>query len=269
MKIILPFRGEFGMKLMRHVPQVNAISACSRREKIVCCEPGEEAFYPSAMKFEICDKNDDDMRRESYGKDSGYISKYMMYLKKKYPKAEFVKTNKDMPCEYFIPKPYVTYDIKNDVVICPRKRNYGAEKNWKHWVETSKRLQSEGLNVFAAGAADSSYDVPCSKAWEYDRCLDATIDAIGNSKLVLATDAGIAHLAVQCGKPLIMISYKNGIVSPGPVRDKNGKVVKKDYWPIMLHRFKAENHTGSDIKVVHDSWDDVDKVIEEVLSRCL
>ena len=130
MKIILPFRGEFGMKLMRHVPQVNAITG----DKIVCCEPGEEAFYPSASSYEICDKNNDDNRRESYQKDSDFISNYTNKLRKKYGDGpKFIKTDQDMPCKYFIPKPYVDFGIKTDIVVCPRKRKYGAEKNWKHW----------------------------------------------------------------------------------------------------------------------------------------
>ena len=260
MKIILPFRGEFGMKLMRHVPQVNAITG----DKIVCCEPGEEAFYPSASSYEICDKNNDDNRRESYQKDSDFISNYTNKLRKKYGDGpKFIKTDQDMPCKYFIPKPYVDFGIKTDIVVCPRKRKYGAEKNWKHWPAFVKAMGDH--KIFAAGAPDSSYAVDCPKAWDYPRHLDSTLEAINSCKLVVATDNGIAHLAVQCGKPLLMISYKEGLVAPGPVKRADGRIAKKQYWPIKIERFHKENHTGSNIRVLHHSWGDLDLVIREAV----
>lgn len=262
MNLILPFRGEFGMKLMRHVPQVNAIPG----EKIVCCEPGEEALYPSASQFEICAKNDDDKRRESYDKDKSFVDNYTKQLRKKYGKeVKFIKTDQKMPCKYFIPKPYVEFGIKTDIVVCPRKREYGAEKNWKHWPAFVKRLPE--YQVFAAGAPDSSYDVDCPKAWDYPRCLDATLEAINSCKLVVATDNGIAHLAVQCGKPLLMITHKEGLVAPGPVRRGDGKIVRKQYFPVKIERFHKENHTGSRIHVLHHGWENLELVIEETLHK--
>lgn len=238
MRTIPVCRSEFGLKLFYHVPQVHTL--CLSEPCIVEIEQGEEALYPAAAEWRIVERGCDNDRP---GRP------------------------KDLECEptRFVPEPYVSYGISPDIVVCPRKREYGSQKNWPHWARLTSMLRIRGAQVFAGGAPDSSDDVPCALAWERPRFLDATIEAIRSAKLVIATDAGLAHLAILCGAPLLLITYE-GLVAPGPVVNSSGKKVWGQYWkagwspPETVDRFAEGNHTGSPVWRIDDAWDDPYKV---------
>lgn len=227
--VVPVFRGEFGLKLRFHVPYVYALGAVP----VVEIEEGEEALYPLAREWRIVPRAKDDSRHGGPGR---------LY-----------------PIQRFQPEPHVSQKIKADVVICPRKRAYGAEKNWPHW-DTLTDLP----NAFAAGAPDSSYDLSIPRAWDFWRFLDASIEAMRSCRLVIATDAGLAHLAVLCGAPLLLITYR-GLVAPGPVIDSGGHVVRSEYWPVKLQDYYLEaNHLNAPIETI-DGWE----YPERVRSRAL
>lgn len=224
-------RAEFGLLVRYHVPWVHGI----RGPKVVEIEEGNEALYPSADRWEIVARGSDDERRgmQKWRRPPG-------------PEARFV------------PEPYVRQDVRADVVICPRKRGYGSDKNWPHW-HRFERLPG----VFAAGAPDSSYDVQCPRAWDHARFLDASIEALRSARLCIATDAGLAHLAVLCGTPLLLITYR-GLVAPGPVRDADGRVMQPAYWPVRMEEYyHRANHTRSLIETV-DGWEYPERVVRRV-----
>lgn len=232
------YDGEFGWKIMRHVPQ--AMTLCLREPTVVEIEEGEEALYPAAEAWIVKPRDKPDIERHVRPAD----------------------LNVDLT--RFVPHPYREQDVSCDIVVCPRKREYGSEKNWPHWVRLTSMLRIQGANVFAGGAPDSSYDVPCHLAWEHHRFLDATIEAMLSARLVIATDAGLAHLAVLCGRPLLLITY-DGLVAPGPVRSKRGRKVRAQYWEAGTGpstdgcRFEAANHRGVEITKL-SAWDDPYKV---------
>lgn len=259
MKIVAPCRGEFGLKLRYHVPAVHALTG----PKVVCMEPGEECLYPSADQRITVERVHDDLRRGTHPRnDRGKVGHLKARLLRENQGASWVVTRKGMPEARFIPEPHLpTKDgIDCRVVICPRKRAYGADKNWPHW----KALESLP-GVFAAGAPDSSDEVGCPKAWDYTRFLDASVEAMLSADLVIATDAGLAHLAVLCGRPLLLITYK-GRVAPGAVRDPQGNVMQPEYWPVRLEEYyRQANHTGSPIIPV-DGWEHPDEVVKQAMS---
>jgi hypothetical protein len=163
-----------------------------------------------------------------------------------------------MPEARFLPAPHVPQGIRARVVICPRERRYGSAKNWPHW-----HMFEDLPGVFAAGAPDSSYDVQCPRAWDYARFLDASVEAMRGARLVVATDAGLAHLAVLCGAPLLIITHR-GLVAPGPVLDPSGRAMQSAYWPVRLDEYYlSANHTGSPIETV-DGWERPERVLERV-----
>lgn len=261
-RVVLPFRGEFGIKLMRHVPVVHAMSG----KKIVCCEPGEDALYPSAAQVIYCSRKKDAERRDQYSKDAEYVEDMKHKMAEMFPRASLVMTDVGMPKAYFKPKPRKfaicgtidgTKDI--DVLICPRRREYGKEKNWPHWQSLADELSDRGLKVAAAGAPDSSVEVHgVAKTWKCSpgMTLDTAIDAMNRSKVVVATCAGLAHLAMWCGAPLLLISYgKEGLVAPGPARLGDGTIAHERYWPIKTERYAEQNHLGASFQVLTDSWD--------------
>jgi len=260
MNVVLPFRGELGMKLWWHAPAVFALAG----PKVVYIEEGEEALYPGAEKWIAVERNHDDRRRNHYGRDVEFVTPVEMVARARFgASARYLKPDQKWPRKRFTPLPHVPTEVDCDVVVCPRKRNYGAGKNWDEWPALTARLTAEGLRVFAGGAADSSYDVPCEKAWDHERNLDATIAAMHSARVVVATDAGLAHLAVLCGRPLLMVTYGAGLVAPGSVDDENGRPMEPCYWPVKMERYREANHLGSPITLVHHGWEDPERVLRE------
>jgi len=252
-KVFLPYRGEFGFVVMAHSPQVYAHSG----PKIACIEEGNEALYPGCQ-YEYVTRREDCERRAR--NEPGLLTIWADEIKKRYPNATLVFPDSRAKRKYFIPQPHESVCVEPaDVVVCPRYRMYGANKNWAHWPTLIKALQGEGLKVFAAGAPDSSGAVRCPKAWDYKRYLDASIAAMHAAKLVISTDAGLAHLAVVCGRPLALITHGKGLVADGKC-DKG-----KPYWPVKMDKYyHRENHTGSEIRQIHHAWHGIDRVMRVV-----
>lgn len=266
MKLILPTRGEFGLKLAYAIPAVHALPG----PKIVLHEPGEECLYPSADRLVEVPRAHDDNKRGLQAKDRGSAEAEAVHdvirrVRTEYPDAEVVEPGGDMPAARFVPEPTVRRGITCDVVVCPRKRDYGADKNWPEWELVTRRLRSRGYRVFAGGMESTSYPVGSPAAWDHERELDATVEAMLSCKLVLATDAGLAHLAVLCGAPLLMVTHGAGLVAPGPVRDATGRVMEPAYWPVKIERYNEANHTGSKIELLHHAWFNPALVIRRVL----
>lgn len=217
--MIRAFQGEFGLKIRYHVPRVYAMGEVDCVE----IEKGEEALYPRAKRWKIIERAADDTRRQR-------------------PRLQG-------PEKRFVPNPHMHQHVgRVDVVICPRWRSYGSAKNWPHWKWLGQKLESMGYGVFAGGAPDSSAEVDCRAAWNYPRFLDATIEAMLEADLVVATDAGLAHLAVLCGRPLLLITH-HGLVAPGPVVDAEGREMQAQYWPVRMDEYyHAANHRNAPIR---------------------
>lgn len=236
MRRISAFRGELGLKIRFWIPQVHTL--CLREPCEVEIEEGEEALYPAAAETVILPRPPD-VTRHGHPPDLG---------------VERMR---------FLPEPTVRYGLEPEVVVCPRWRSYGSQKNWAGWPELVEGLMAAGVDVAAAGAPDSSHPVPCPIAWEHPRFLDASIEMIRAARLVVATDAGLAHLAVLCGTDLLIVTYR-GKVAPGPVVASSGKVAREEYWRVRLgHYYREANHAGARIETV-DGWESVETVIQAV-----
>ena len=245
---MLPCRVEFGFKVRYHVPAVYALGPVHS----IYIEPGEEALSPLATHgwMDVERRHDDDR----HGWDDSLVSSLSVFA----GIGPCITVKKGDPEERFVPEPLERKGITADVVICPRWRRYGSAKNWPHW-----QLLSEMRGVFAAGAPDSSHDVACERAWDYGRFLDASIEAMRSARLVVATDAGLAHLAVLCGAPLLLITH-DGLVAPGAVLGSGGQVLEPSYWPVRLEEYyHRANHTNSPIHV-SDAWRSPNLVLEKI-----
>lgn len=249
MKRITAYTGEFGLKVYFHAPVVYAMGAVP-----VEIEAGDEALYPRASEWHIVEREPETTPEAS--RRRGGVGR---------PKISG-------PAERFVPEPHETITSSGppwDFVVCPRKRAYGDSKNWDGWPALTyglRRLNGGSTLVAAAGAPDSSYDVGVGAAWEDERFLDLSIHMMLNTRLVIATDAGLAHLAVLCGAPLLLVTYR-GLVAPGPVIDSSGRKARDSYWRAgydpaeRVNRFEDANHTDSPIEYV-DGWEDPAKVVE-------
>lgn len=261
MKIISPLRAEFGLKLWWHVPVVHAIEG----PKVVYHEPGDEALYPSADVLIEVERQEDELRRNRYERDIDFVRRIEAEATEVWPDAEILRPQPQWPKKRFVPEPAHRWGIEPDVVVCPRWRTYGPAKNWPGWIELADRLKGERVEVFAAGAPDSSCPIGCERAWDYTRFFDASLEAVLNARLVIATDAGLAHLAVLCGTPLLVITHEKGLVAPGPSEDETGRVMDDEYWPIKTHRYEEANHLGSPINFLDRSWYDMDLIVNTAL----
>jgi hypothetical protein len=137
-----------------------------------------------------------------------------------------------------VPMPVSDHAPVYDVVVCPRKRAYGAEKNWRYWPDLVDRLIAEGLSVFAAGVEATSFTTNAVSAWDQPNPLIASINALQNARSVVATDNGLAHLALMCRPEIMMIVDGEDRVSPG-------------YWPVITDRF---TQFGGRIDFISNSW---------------
>lgn len=264
MNVVLPALGEFGLRVRYHVPAVYAMAL--HGPVVAFHEPGEECLYPGCELVEV-PRVHDDTRRGTVGKDGAALAGAKTLAAGRWPGATMIQTRKGMPEARFVPEPSTQYGINADVVVCPRWRAYGASKNWPEWPWLVDQLCGAGLRVFAAGAPDTSAEVDCDRAWDRERFLDASVEAMRSARLVVSTDAGLAHLAVLCGAPLLLITH-NGLVAPGPVLDPSGNPMESTYWPVrMAEYYHAANHTGSPIFTT-GSWLFRKSVRDQVL-RCL
>lgn len=265
--VVPPFRGELGIMIRYHVPAVYALP----RPVVVCHEPGKEALYPDCERIMVTSRPDKE-RRWIYGRDDAFVKKWIKKLRRMYPKAHVVMPDDRKPDrkeKRFIPDPFVEQrngQAPPEVVLCPRKREYADERNWDGWMTVAKDLCDRGVRVFAAGTRETSYNIEShERSWQYTRKLDATIEALKASKLVVATDAGVAHLAVLCGAPLLLVASNGGLAAPGPRRDDDGKITHET-WPIRLKEYyEKANHTGSMIEMVPHGWENSEQVVNRVL----
>lgn len=247
MKVALPYRGEFGHKVMWHAPQVYAHGNID----LALIEWGTESLYPLADRYTYVDTLDESKRR---GKMSG-DREVLQQLKHRYRGSDLIWPSPNAPRRYFQPVPSQKMPIPPvDVVVCPRKREYGKRRNWPQWHDLIRALEHRGLNVFAAGVADSSYDVDCPRAWNYDRPLDASLTAFHAARMVVATDSGLAHLAVACGRPLALVLAKDRRVAPNAI-------------PSNLPRMLRGNHLGAPVTPLERAWEEPERVYEFVIER--
>jgi hypothetical protein len=241
--VVLPNRGEFGLKICFHATAVHALGT----PDLVIHEPGEEILYPRAQRTIEISPAKDDARRGMQERDPVVANSVENVFRTAYPKSRQVVTDDKLHRSKFTP--LLQSKKQYDVVICPRLRNYGGGKNWPYWNSITDQLGELGLNLFGAGKKNTSMPVDCDGAWEYSNPLEASMMAMQSSKVVLCTDSGLAHLAAMCGAKILMIVDGDDLVAPG-------------YWPVKIDRFE-----GADLTMICDGWSNPDKVIAEVMAH--
>lgn len=262
MRIVLPFRGELGIVIRFHVPAIAALAG----DVLVCHEAGMEALYPDRRRVIVSQKADDG-RGWTVKMDREYVGGLRDGLAELHPGAEFISTDgRDADdVRRFVPQPHVEQGVQPcDVFVAPRLRAGPPvleARNWDRWPEMCRLLGDEGLTLFVGGTAATSYEVDGDDcAWSYPRTLDACIEAMHRSKVVVATDSGLAHLAMLCGRPLVLIGADGGRVAPGRRTDEDAP-----YWKIRLeHYYRAANHMNAPIKLVPDGWAHPDAMLRAV-----
>ncbi len=247
-----PFRAELGILIRFHACAVRALD----RPVTVALEPGMEALYPECDHV-VVEPRPDDERRWTYRHDTAFLEVWREHFAE-YQIVEPDKSNR-LPIRAFLPEPHIPQRGDSDpgVVLCPRKRRYGSEKNWHAWPHLGRELRRSGVRVFTAGLRGSSYRVDADeRAWDYARPLDATIEAMRSARLVVSTASGLSLLALICGAPLLLVASEGGRVAPGPSKDLAGNVHHDRYWNVPISDYyEPLNHTSSFFEMASSGWE--------------
>ena len=214
--VAAPYAGEFGWLTSMALRQFDIHPA---KEKIVCCPESHKVFYPNATGFHH-DYNFNISGRKGQGgwhnrtlavkiaqefiDSNPKYSDYKVWYPKKGNCWNDGKMFRHEP--KFTPKPQCD---PVDVVFSYRKRKMASCKNTspKLYKHTLRMLKNRGYTTGIVGAKSSSGETENIdyRAWDYDNEDDATVEMMQNAKLVIATNTGIAHLAILLGVPLMLV----------------------------------------------------------------
>lgn len=226
----LPCRAELGWLITSHVKRFHSDPY---HKKIAFIKPGFEALFPTANEFFYRWADIQDKYKAGVIKSDEFTIAELQQNEEEIDKQRVMEdfgedivfvSAQDITCDNrhawkdskFIPKPHYQYEqflIQTDVVLCPRKREMDAYRNWTeaHWLKVLNSLTAQGLRVGIAGAIDSTFHL--NGAWAY-----SYLDAVGvdkdlammlNTKLVVGQESGLQYLAHLCQKPFFCIDYSH------------------------------------------------------------
>ncbi len=279
--ICLPFMGEMGSKINKHVPGVFGIP----RPLIICHESGEEIIYPDATDRYIYERP---KASERSAGGNRYQERFKDTAKLKWPegripyedqiKAYFepqvwkdhIKTGNPpqwqrkyigatapfkFPKKHFIPKCEKEYDCDFDVLLFARRQTYAHGRNF-NWEPFFDALQAEGIKCLVGGHPDSTATLKCPSVWNLvdhpSEILSATIWAINKARFRIGSATGTTLLSMLCGKPPIMIISDSGFDSQGSMQT------------FPAGYYYASDHMKCGWKVIAH-WMTIDKAVAEFL----
>jgi hypothetical protein len=256
--VLLPWLGEFGWMIMRHVRWAHAYQADS---KIVCCQPGHECLFPSGTAFFTDWTNPIAENRrcehtayQDRGATDRFYAELTPRLKALFPRHEIATPHyichwhmADHPSYKFRPTAPRALP-KVDVTLGVRRRAFGAERNWPYWSDLAALLRAVGLTVGILGDPATSHDCAADgRAWDHPQGPTAgTVDLLSGCRLYVGGDSGISHLAALLDVPTLLIDGPNS-AQIGPMARAN-------------HRFFS--------KLPASAWQSLDAVYGAAL-RCL
>ncbi len=204
--ILLPERYRIGDVISFKVRRVPGIQA---DRLTVCCAPNQRFLYPTATDFVDVDE----------GLNGHGEREVTAALKAQYPQAECIKLAwKDKADDEFQIEVSPQPCLVTDVLICPRKKdNSSPHRNWTGWQELCLNLQKSGNIVAAIGRDQDSEDLGLVSRI---KDLEAIAAHMLKTRLVVATDSGLAHLAILLRVPLVVIWGTPVGVIPGQPYEK-------------------------------------------------
>lgn len=235
--VVIPERYRIGDTISFKVRRVPSLK-CDRLT--VCCPEAWAFLYPTATDFVFVDE-----MLDGYGE-----RKVVQELKQQYPFAEFIKIGWEHPADdSFSVEIPDRPAIQTDVLIAPRKKpDSSTHRDWQGWPMMSHDLQASGLTVKAIGRADMSFD--CGLPFVED--LRDIASHMAQTRFVVSTDSGLAHLAILLKVPLIVLWGTPVGVIPGQTYEKG------------CHK-RMESQKRGIIHHIEGAWQDPAYAIREVL----
>jgi ADP-heptose:LPS heptosyltransferase len=263
--IILPHVGfEFGQLIMTHVRWVHTIPGT----KVVCTRRGLEPLFPSATEFfyDWTDVPDAQRHTKTIKATSTQMQLEAVqdHLLAKYPGAQVRFPIDGKKPQYFPNLPQGNFQPVPacpapawypEILVAPRFRKHGEARNFPHWNKVVQDLRGLGYHVGIIGVPETSATIDGitmdRKAWGHDDNLGVTLHWMSKAKMVIATDSGMAHLAVLAGAPLLVVYEARGKV-PGP-----------EGWPWILPHMQA--HARAFCEPVLECWSRPENVADALI----
>jgi hypothetical protein len=209
--VVLPYYGEFGWMVARHVRWVHQLEVA---HKVVACRRGEEPLYPTADEF-FYDWPEalPDWQRQEDG--HGDDTEVRAMARERYPHHLLIRPHYPNPWAWDHAasvkfRPSVRAQLPAvDVALCPRRRDHGTEKNWPHWTAVASAIRAAGFTVGLVGQEATSYtETPSdTRAWNHtDGATAGTIDLLNHCRVYLGGDTGVSHLAALADVPTILFA---------------------------------------------------------------
>lgn len=280
----LPFIGEFGAYLTTYVHDIYRIQA---EEKVVAIRPKHKILFPTATEFFYdWDIFVDDIRRDGVNRTGGPIrvmTALMHTIIEEYPQykdytfiSPFGRYDSRYPMPYsgFELERLTDIDIWPHICICTRNRQKSMRKNMSKEYWESLISQLPKYKIANVGDRDTSInDLKVTyNSWDYHYGfydINASINIMQNSKLVVTTNTGGLHLANLCGKDIILLYNAKGMLEHVRAIMKNNRIIvisKEKYKDtelvakVIKTYFKHKN-----TKIIAegvDDWGDFEKTIE-------
>ncbi len=215
--VILPWLGEFGWMLMKHVRYVNWYPSAY---KVVCCAPGHKCLYPSAAECVTDWENPipegrrwEDTDWHDRGAKDRFYSAFHERLHERYPDYAIIAPK--YGCHWHMSdgdgfkfRPQVAPCLPAvDVVLSPRKRTFDTTRNWAYWSDLAAFLRNRGLTIGIVGRKDTCDSfLADAYAWNHPEGDTAgSIDLLANCHLYVGTDSGLTHLAGLIDTPTLVV----------------------------------------------------------------
>lgn len=239
--VMLPERLQLGDVLCMRVRKVASIKA---DRLTVCCPKNQRFLYPTATDFE-------DVGNYVYGDELKRVSEA---LKEKHPGATQIGNSWPLPEKELIVRPDESGSEASDFVLCPRfKGKLSPHRNWEGWPSLNEVLCGSGRKVVVAGIeADNGPWQGAVRVSDLERIAAHML----KTKLVVATDSGLAHLAILLRVPLALIWGSPVGVIPGQTYEKG------------YHK-RMERQKKSTIHHLEGVWENIPLAIEEILKIVL
>ncbi len=235
--VLLPERWQLGDVISVKVRRVPSIKA---DRLTVCCAPNQRFLYPTATDFVDVAENLD-----GFGAHKVKEELYMQY-----PEAEQIKMSRVFPedLDLRIKVPEVEAG-STDALIAPRwKDSSHPHRNWDGWGSFYSEMMNLPGNKGVIGyeAKNCHWD-SAFKIWD----IESIAAHMLKTKLVVATDSGMAHLAILLRVPLAVIWGTPVGVIPGQTYEQG------------CHK-RMEHQKRSPVWHIEGGWEDPGKAFHMV-----
>jgi hypothetical protein len=230
--VILPFLGEFGWFVHSFIRQVALLRS---PEKIVCCRPGEELYFPSANGF-LYDWEDPfkDAQRCGYRNEwpvnpsfrpTAEEVQLIQRIGSNFPRHQIIHFGAPLSSAV-AGTTYPSFEIPPrsspapDVVVSCRKREWDAYRNFDQWPRLLNSMASAGCTLGVVGQKETTYDFEyfVNRSWESKDPTREMFLLLRECRVYLGADSGPTQLAVMIS-PRVAMFRNEDCPYPNNVRD--------------------------------------------------